>query len=181
MDISGQFQGILDDDDEDALMNLWYELSENEYEMSADVFQWFRTQSIRQGKLNLLNFLLTLSEPTLGEYMLCVQGGDSDTLDVLLRHNRHIDINVLEMMMPDITIEQRRVFREHGADGRYLEEKRDIVGNLTGLPPVPSLYMHSSEENKEESRGRPTTGHAAIQAGATKEEEEEVNDVPLLF
>ena len=56
MDISSQFQGILDDDDEDALMNLWYELSENEYEMSADVFQWFRTQSIRQGKLNLLNF-----------------------------------------------------------------------------------------------------------------------------
>ena len=180
MDISSQFQGILDDDDEDALMNLWYELSENEYEMSADIFQWFRTQSIRQGKLNLLNFLLTLSEPTLGEYMLCVQGGDSDTLDVLLRHNRHIDINVLEMMMPNMTIEQRRVFREHGADGRYLEEKRDVDGFFLDISQVPSLYMHSDVRNTDEEQGGPTTGHGAAQAGATKEEEE-INNVPLLF
>lgn len=173
MDISSQFQEILDYDDEDALVNLWNKLTE------AD-FTWFRTQSIRQGKLNLLDFLLTLSEPTLGEYMLCVQGGDSDILDILLTHNRHMNINVLEMMMPDMTTEQQRVFREHGADGRYLEEKRDVVGLLLDINQVPSLYMHSDVQNTEEARIGPTTGYTAAQAEATKEEEE-INNVPLLF
>lgn len=173
MDISSQFQDMLDYDDEDALMNLWHELSE-------DDFKWFRTKSIQQGKPELLNFLLSLSEPTLGEYMLCVQGGDSDILDILLTHNRHMNINVIEMMMPDMTTEQQRVFREHGADGRYLEEKRDVDGLFMDISQVPSLYMHSAVQNTEEARGGPTTGHGAAQAEATKEEEE-INNVPLLF
>lgn len=173
MDISSQFQVILDYDDEDALMNLCNELTE-------DDFKWFRTKSIQQGKPELLNFLLSLNEPTLGEYMLCVQGGDSDILDILLTHNRHMNINVLEMMMPNMTTEQQRVFREHGADGRYLEEKRDVDGFFLDISQVPSLYMHSDVQNTEEARGGPTTGYAAAQAEATKEEEE-INNVPLLF
>lgn len=173
MDISSQFQYILDNDDVDDLIELSHKLSE-------DDFTWFRTKSIQQGKPELLNFLLSLSEPTLGEYMLCVQGGDSEILDILLTHNRHMNINVLEMMMPDMTTEQQRVFREHGADGRYLEEKRDVDGLFMDISQVHSLYMHSDVQNTEEARGGPTTGYAAAQAEATKEEEE-INNVPLLF
>ena len=58
--------------------------------------------------------------------MLCVQGKDPDTLDILLTHNRHMNINVLETMMPNMTIEQRRVFREHGADGDT-RRKREMM------------------------------------------------------